>query len=193
MEKSNIIILYMEDRIIFQLGRKTFDVFRIHEKDRVVFRLVERSRGRPFEAFLSFHEFIWVCDWMGRFSSSSGPCWKKRIERFREVTVSKEKNAAGQFIRIIVRGTGRSGMICFPDLGAEVGWGMVAERMSRFTRGSKTEGKKSPRTYKVAAEIPPWPDLVECSNIAGKNSDVDFQIEESSFLGALSFLERSWW
>lgn len=57
-----------------------------------------------------------------------GVCWKKWEERKREVVVAKEENFSGLFIRIVVKGSGRSGMICIPELDKESGWTLVAEK-----------------------------------------------------------------
>lgn len=80
-------------------------------------------------------------------------------------------------------------MICIPEF-EDAGWVLVAEKMNRFARDSIPVKKSLPKSYKEAAEIPPWPDLVECSGLAGESSEVDFQVDENSCHGALSFLER---
>lgn len=119
----------LEERIIFEVRRKTIDVHRIFEKDGVIFRLVERSRGRPHEVYLSLNEVVWMCECLVSFSSLLGVGWKKRQTRWREVMVAKEQSVSGHFIRIYVKGTGRSGMICIPELDSKAGWILISKKV----------------------------------------------------------------
>lgn len=70
------------------------------------------------------------------------------------------------------------------------GWGIVAEKMTRFTSDSSYGKKNEPKSYKEATEILPWPDLVKCRKVAGYCPDIDFEVQENSCLGALAFLDR---
>lgn len=136
---------------------------------------------------------------MSSLSSSNREGWKKRSEKWREITVTKERNTSGKFIRIVVKGTGRSGMICIPEIDTDLGWIRTSAKIQRFMAGEKNHsgsqaylgGKRSSdKSYKEAAEIPPWANANLAVSRTLRGSKVDFVVDEYSCEGNLKFLER---
>lgn len=118
-------MVFSEDRIILQAGRKTFDVICSQGLDHLQFQLVERYRGITHKTALSFRELLWVCEWMDKAFRIRGNFWKKRQEKWQEIIGAKEANRSGLFLRVEVSGKGRSGAICFHVVGENCGWGGI--------------------------------------------------------------------
>lgn len=180
-------VVFSEDKIIFQAGRKTFDVSSTQDGGRFRFLVVERHRGRMHKAFFSFREMLWVCEWMVKASNFKGLFWRKRTEKWREVTIAKEENRSGSFLRVVVKAGGSSGVICVPEIVANH---FVAEKMHRFAAERNPESKKPGKSYKEAAEMPSWPGEDLNSRSTTKQSGVDFEVDVDSCKGSSDFLSR---
>lgn len=63
---------FSEDKIIFQAGRKTFDIISSQDEGRFQFQVVERYKGRTHKTVMSFRELLWVCEWMKKATESGG-------------------------------------------------------------------------------------------------------------------------
>lgn len=74
-----------EDRVLFQAGRKTFEVIAKQGKNCIEFQWPERYRGRTHANVVSFWELVWVCDWLlkaSKFRVSSGERGKNDGAKF---------------------------------------------------------------------------------------------------------------
>lgn len=92
------------------------------------------------------------------------------------MVLAKERNSQGLFLRISAQGRGRPLSIFIPEVAKETGWDMVEGKIKRFVMSGRDTRVK---TYKEAADIPPWPNL-ELNIAAGfRNSRVDFEVEKS--------------
>lgn len=123
-------------------------------------------------------------------SNFKGLFWRKRTEKWREVTIAKEENRSGNFLRVVVKAGGSLGVICVPELMENHGWTFVAEKMQRFAVERNPESKKPGKSYKEEVEIPSWPgeDLITRSTT--KQSGVDFEVVVDSCKGSSDFLSR---
>lgn len=103
---------------------------------------------------------------------------------------AREENRSGKVIKIGVRGKGSSRWIFLPESEMLSGWDMAARKIRRFVLSFKEEVKKSVRSFKDVAKIPPWPNLAIKTHSASQSSGVDFVVEEGTCREALSFLDR---